>query len=139
MMPTHETPRRMPNERRTKLDRLHTRQLVDELFEDDLHVKRARSLANAVTGVLRAAALSVHAIGEAYSEVAGTKSRFGVKQVDRFLSNRAIDDCKAQLVVGDLDACEWADGEVLAGDLPDVSEARGGVSGGGRAATEEEV
>jgi hypothetical protein len=90
MMPTHETPRRMPTERRTKLDRLHTRQLVDELFEDDLHVKRVESLANGVTGVLRAAALSVHAIGEAYSEVAGTKSRFGVKQVDRFLSNRAI-------------------------------------------------
>jgi hypothetical protein len=91
MMPTHETPRRMPTERRTKLDRLHTRQLVDELFEDDLHVKRVESLANGVTGVLRAAALSVHAIGEAYSEVAGTKARFGVKQVDRFLSNRAID------------------------------------------------
>jgi hypothetical protein len=90
MMPTHETPRRMPTERRTKLDRLHTRQLVDELFEDELHVKRVESLANGVTGVLRAAALSVHAIGEAYSEVAGTKSRFGVKQVDRFLSNRAI-------------------------------------------------
>jgi hypothetical protein len=91
MMPTHETLRRMPTERRTKLDRLHTRQLVDELFEDELHVKRVESLANGVTGVLRAAALSVHAIGEAYSEVAGTKSRFGVKQVDRFLSNRAID------------------------------------------------
>ena len=69
MMPTHETLRRMPTERRTKLDRLHTRQLVDELFEDELHVKRVESLANGVTGVLRAAALSVHAIGEAYSHL----------------------------------------------------------------------
>ena len=91
MMPTHSTTRRMPPERRTKLDRLHTQQLAAELFEDDLHVKRVESLANGVTGVLRAAALSVHTIGEAYSEVAGTKPRFGVKQVDRFLSNRAID------------------------------------------------
>jgi Transposase DDE domain len=81
----------MPAERRTKLDRLHTAQFAAELFEDDLHVKRVESLANGVTGVLRAAALSVHAIGEAYSEVAGTKPRYGVKQVDRFLSNRAID------------------------------------------------
>lgn len=89
MMPTTET-RRMPSERRSKLDRLRTAQFAAELFEDDLHVKRVESLANGVTGVLRAAALSVHAIGEAYSEVAGTKPRHGVKQVDRFLSNRAI-------------------------------------------------
>ncbi len=82
MMATHKKPRRMPSERRTKLDRLHTQQLAAELFEDDLHVKRVESLANGVTGVLRAAALSIHAIGEAYSEVAGTKPRFGVKQVD---------------------------------------------------------
>jgi hypothetical protein len=86
--------RPMPPERRSKLDRLHTQRLAAELFEDDLHVKRVESLANGVTGVLRAAALSVHTIGEAYSEVAGTKPRYGVKQVDRFLSNRAIDVAK---------------------------------------------
>jgi hypothetical protein len=90
-MLTPSRTRRMPPERRSKLDRLHTQQVAAKLFEDDLHVKRVESLANGVTGVLRAAALSVHTIGAAYSEVAGTKPRFGVKQVDRFLSNRAID------------------------------------------------
>jgi len=94
MMTNSPTQRRMSNERRSKLDRLHTQQLAAELFEEDLHVKRVESLANGVTGVLRAAALSVHAIGEGYSEVAKTKPRYGVKQVDRFLSNRAIDVAK---------------------------------------------
>ena len=79
------------SQRSRKLDRLHSRQLVDELFADDLHARRVLSLANGVTGVLRSATLSVHAIGEGYSEVAQTKPRFGVKQVDRFLSNRALD------------------------------------------------
>jgi len=77
--------------RTSKIDRLHTQQLVEELFADDLHARRVLSLANGVTGVLRAATLSVHAIGEGYAEVARTKPRFGVKQVDRFLSNTAID------------------------------------------------
>jgi len=94
MMTNSPTQRRMSNERRSKLDRLHTQHLAAELFEEDLHVKRVESLANGVTGVLRAAALSVHAIGEGYSEVAKTKPRYGVKQVDRFLSNRAIDVAK---------------------------------------------
>lgn len=74
-----------------KADRLHSQRLVEELFEDDLHARRVLSLANGVTGTLRAATLSVHAIGEGYAEVARTKPRFGVKQVDRFLSNKAID------------------------------------------------
>jgi len=77
--------------RTSKIDRVHTQQFVEELFEHDLHARRVLSLANGVTGVLRAATLSVHAIGEGYAEVARTKPRFGVKQVDRFLSNTAID------------------------------------------------
>src|SRR5262245_21613932 len=79
------------NGRVAKQDRLHSRELVEELFAGDLHARRVLSLANGVSGVLRAATLSVHAIGEGYAEVAGTKPRFGVKQVDRFLSNTAID------------------------------------------------
>lgn len=95
----------MATRRPSKLDRLHSRELVEELFEDDLHARRVLSLANGVAGVLRAATLSVHAIGEGYAEVARTKPRFGVKQVDRFLSNAAIDVAKltpswARFVVG---------------------------------------
>jgi hypothetical protein len=61
--------------RKARVERLHTRQLVEELFEDDLHARRVVSLANGVTGVLRAATLSIHAIGEGYAEVARTKPR----------------------------------------------------------------
>jgi len=110
----------MAARRVSKLDRLHTQELVEELFEDDLHAKRVLSLANGVTGVLRAATLSVHAIGEGYAEVAKTKPRFGVKQVDRFLSNTAIDVARltpswARFVVGArkeiVVALDWTDFE----------------------------
>lgn len=81
----------MAASRPSKLDRISTQQLVETLFAGDLHARRVLSIANGVTGVLRAATLSVHAIGEGYAEVARTKPRHGVKQVDRFLSNRAIE------------------------------------------------
>jgi hypothetical protein len=110
----------MTGRRTSKLDRIHTQNLVEELFEGDLHARRVLSLANGVTGVLRAAVLSVHAIGEGYAEVARTKPRFGVKQVDRFLSNTAIDVARltpswAKFVVGArkeiIVALDWTDFE----------------------------
>jgi hypothetical protein len=110
----------MAARRVSKLDLLHTQELVEDLFEDDLHAKRVLSLANGVTGVLRAATLSVHAIGEGYAEVAKTKPRFGVKQVERFLSNAAIDVARltpswARFVVGArkeiVVALDWTDFE----------------------------
>lgn len=110
----------MAARRVSKLDRLHTQELVEELFEDDLHARRVLSIANGVTGVLRAATLSVHAIGEGYAEVARTKPRFGVKQVDRFLSNSAINVAQltpswASFVIGArkeiVVALDWTDFE----------------------------
>lgn len=104
----------------TKHDRLHARELVEELFSEDLHARRVLSLSNGVTGVLRTATLSIHAIGEGYAEVARTKPRFGVKQVDRFLSNTAIDVCNltpswVKFVVGPrkeiVIALDWTDFE----------------------------
>ena len=90
-MPTESRSQKpAPRERRSRMDRRHTAELVEGLFGDDLHAKRVLSLANAVVGVLRSAVLSVHAIGQGYADVAGTKPRHGVKQVDRFLSNPAI-------------------------------------------------
>jgi hypothetical protein len=62
----------------------------------------------------------VHAISEGYAEVAKTKPRFGVKQVDRFLSNTAIDVARltpswAKFVVGArkeiVVALDWTDFE----------------------------
>jgi hypothetical protein len=55
-----------------------------------MHKKRVLSLANGVVGVLYAAILSIHAIGQAYAKVARTKAKSGTKQIDRLLSNRGV-------------------------------------------------
>lgn len=68
-----------------------TLRFVDELFGDDLHAKRVLSLSNGVVGVLHAALMSVHAIGQAYAKVANIKPKSGIKQVDRTLSNKGVD------------------------------------------------
>lgn len=47
------------------LDAASVQQFIDELVGDDLHAKRVLSLANGVLGVLHAASLAIHAIGEA--------------------------------------------------------------------------
>ena len=73
----------------TKMGRDGTRQMLDSIFED-VHAKRLDSLANAVVGTMQATRVAIHAIGAAYAEVAEIKPRNGVKQVDRFLSNRGI-------------------------------------------------
>ncbi|MCC6214173.1 MAG: IS4 family transposase, partial [Polyangiaceae bacterium] len=44
---------------------------------------RVPSLGNGVAGVLNAAMLSIHAIGQAYARLAGITPKAGVKQVDR--------------------------------------------------------
>lgn len=58
---------------------------------EDMHAKRVESLANGVAGVLNAAMLSVHAIGQAYAAMAHIQPRSGVKQLDRLLSNVRVD------------------------------------------------
>lgn len=69
----------------------HVSSFVESLFEDDLHAKRVESLVNATTGALRAGALGIHAIGRGLAAARGTSARHAVKQVDRLLSNDAID------------------------------------------------
>ncbi|XXU70185.1 IS4 family transposase [Sorangium sp. So ce1097] len=68
----------------------HTRAFVDRVFGADLHALRVLSLANGVAGVLNAAVLSIHAIGQAYANVAKITAKSGVKQVDRMLGNDAL-------------------------------------------------
>lgn len=63
---------------------------MTQIFENDFHERRVLSLANGVAGVLSAAALSVHAIGQAYAAVAEIQPKSGVKQVDRLLSNAGL-------------------------------------------------
>ena len=69
----------------------HTREFLDALFGLDTHAARIESLANGVAGVLSAAVLSIHAIGHAYAVLGGTKSKSGIKQIDRLLSNPGVD------------------------------------------------
>ncbi len=76
-----------------------TRDFVGELMPD-MHALRVVSLANGVAGVLNAAVLSVHAIGQAYARVAEISPKSGIKQVDRTLSNGklAVEDVLANWV-----------------------------------------
>jgi len=67
------------------------RGFVHEILGADLHAKRVESLANATTGVIHAGALGVNAIGRALAMANGTASKHGIKQVDRLLSNTAIE------------------------------------------------
>jgi hypothetical protein len=69
----------------------HTRDVLEEIFGEDIDLARVRSLANGVTGVLNATMVSVSAIGRAYAEVAQIGPKSGVKQVDRLLSNDGVD------------------------------------------------
>lgn len=75
-----------------RLDRKRAADFVNEIFEEeDIHSKRLECLANGVVGALRSARASIHAIGQAYAEVAAIRPKHGVKQVDRYLSNPAFD------------------------------------------------
>lgn len=75
---------------RTVLGLEQIRGAVGEMFGGDLHALRVLSLGNGVAGVLHAAMLSVHAIGQAYAEVARITPKSGTKQIDRTLSNGGI-------------------------------------------------
>ena len=66
-------------------------EFITNLYEGDLHAKRVLSLANATLGVLTSASLAVHAIGQGLAQAMGKLTKHGIKQVDRLLSNEAID------------------------------------------------
>jgi hypothetical protein len=79
-----------PRRRVLSLDQ--TRGFVEQLLGDSFHANRVRSIGNAVGGVLNAALLSIHAIGQAYASLARITPKAGVKQVDRLLSNSLFDE-----------------------------------------------
>ena len=64
---------------------------MEGLLSDDLHAKRVLSLADATTGVIHAAAASIHAIGQGLAAAKGLNPKHAVKQIDRLLSNSGID------------------------------------------------
>ena len=60
------------------------------LLGEDMHAKRVLSIALAVTGVLQAANLAIHAIGRGMAAARGGDPKHGTKQVDRLLSNDGL-------------------------------------------------
>jgi hypothetical protein len=66
--------------------------VLREVFAPTLHAKRIASLAGAATGVLATASLAVCSIGHGLALARGGLAKHAIKQVDRLLSNRGIDD-----------------------------------------------
>ncbi len=64
---------------------------IDGLSDRDLHTKRVDSLAAATLSVMTGASLAVAMIGQAWAQARGLLTKHAIKQVDRLLSNKAID------------------------------------------------
>jgi hypothetical protein len=86
-VPESDTPRRRPSPR---LKPKSVRRFVDELFGDTIHARRVDSLGDAVSGVLHAASLAIHAIGRGLAAAKGIHPKHATKQIDRLLSNEGI-------------------------------------------------
>jgi len=67
------------------------RDFIGGLYGPDLHAKRVDALAEATLGVMAGASLAVAMIGQALAQARGLVTKHAVKQVDRLMSNRAID------------------------------------------------
>ena len=66
-------------------------QVLDGLLGEDLHAKRVNSLCDATLGVLHSGSLAICAIGQGLAAARSLKPKHAVKQIDRLLSNTAID------------------------------------------------
>src|ERR1700757_230266 len=92
MMTTSDASTTNSNKRRSRA-RVAPRSVerfVDGLLGADMHAKRVLSIALAVTGVLQAANLAIHAIGRGMAAARGGDPKHGTKQVDRLLSNDGL-------------------------------------------------
>jgi hypothetical protein len=84
----------MPSERREAKPAIpvaHVHAMMDELFEQDTHAARVRSLADAVVGVVQFGALGIHAIGRGLAAAKGLSDKHAIKQVDRCVGNEKLD------------------------------------------------
>jgi Transposase DDE domain len=66
------------------------RDVLGGLLEQDLHAKRVNSLCDATLGVLHSGSLAICAIGQGLAAARSLKPKHAIKQVDRLLSNTAI-------------------------------------------------
>ena len=67
------------------------REVLGGLLGEDLHAKRVNSLCDATLGVLHSGSLAICAIGQGLAAARSLKPKHAVKQIDRLLSNTAID------------------------------------------------
>ena len=65
--------------------------IVDAVFEGEVHAKRVESISNATLGVMNAAALGLRGIGNGLAQAKGLNPKHAIKQVDRLLSNKKFD------------------------------------------------
>jgi hypothetical protein len=72
------------------INQAQTVDFLNEVFDFDVHAKRIQSLANATLGAIHAASLGVSAIGRALAVADELTPRHAIKQVDRLLSNSAL-------------------------------------------------
>jgi len=90
-MPKKKTKKSKRRAKRSPLSASQVQDFVSSIVDEDLHAMRVLSLGNAVVGVLRAAALGVHAIGHGLASALGLQDKHAIKQVDRLLSNAGLD------------------------------------------------
>jgi hypothetical protein len=64
---------------------------LGSVFGENLHVKRIESLSGATLGVIKSSSLAVCTIGQALAQARELTTKHAIKQVDRLLSNSAID------------------------------------------------
>ena len=77
--------------RKPLLARESVGEYLEDIFEESVHAKRVASMAGAVAGLLTTAVASIHAIGAGLAVSAGLDPKHATKQVDRLLSNEAMD------------------------------------------------
>ena len=65
-------------------------QVLSGLLGEDLHAKRVSSLCDATLGVLHSGSLAICVIGQGLAAARSLKPKHAVKQIDRLLSNTAI-------------------------------------------------
>ena len=79
-----------PMKTKTALSFEETFSFVDNVFGHDMHAKRVVSLSNATVGVINAAALAIHLIGEGLAQARELTRKHCIKQVDRLFSNSKL-------------------------------------------------
>jgi hypothetical protein len=80
----------MPSSPAKLITLTHAQPLIDRMVGERLHAKQVESVTNAVVGIVRAVSLSIHAIGAGLAAVGGGRPKHAIKQVDRLLSNTAL-------------------------------------------------